>query len=57
MYAAGHKNQMKNMQIIVQLSILNSGSHFSEDKFNLAVLYIILLGIFVALAFVNHKKY
>jgi hypothetical protein len=48
---------MKNMQIIVQLSILNSGSHFSEDKYNLAILYILLLGVFVVLAIINWKKY
>jgi hypothetical protein len=45
------------MKIIVQLEILNTGSHFSEDKYNLAILYLILLVIFMALGFVNYKKY
>lgn len=36
---------------------MNSGSHFSEDKFNLAVAYCLLLLIFGALAFINWHKY
>ena len=36
---------------------MNSGSHFSEDKFNLAIAYLILLLIFIALAALNWKKY
>ena len=45
------------MQIIVQLNILNSGSHFSEDKYNLAILYTLLWAIFIVLAIINHRKY
>jgi hypothetical protein len=56
-YAKENKLAMKNMNIIVQLNILNSGSHFSEDKFNLAILYVLLLTVFVVLAFINYKKY
>ena len=56
-YAKSHDLTMKNMPILVQLKILNTGSHFSEDKFNIAVLYAVLLLIFVALAAVNWKKY
>ena len=36
---------------------MNSGSHFSEDKFNLAIAYMLLLLIFIALAALNWKKY
>lgn len=39
------------------MKILNSGSHFSEDKFNLALLYTVLFVVFVALLAVNYKKY
>ena len=45
------------MQILVQLEILNSGSHFSEEKFNLAILYAVLLMVYGALTVVNYKKY
>ena len=45
------------MQILVQLEILNSGSHFSEEKFNLAILYTVLLMVYGALTVVNYKKY
>lgn len=39
------------------MKILNSGSHFSEDKFNLALLYTVLFVVFVALLAVNYQKY
>ena len=48
---------MKNMPVVVQLQIMNSGSHFSEDKFNLAIAYWLLLIIFITLASLNWKKY
>lgn len=56
-YARGHHLSMKNMQVVVQMKILNTGSHFSEDKFNIALLYAVLLVIFVVLLGVNYKKY
>jgi hypothetical protein len=45
------------MEIVVQLEILNSGSHFSEEKFNLAILYTVLLIVYISLAAVNFQKY
>jgi hypothetical protein len=48
---------MVNMPIIIQLEILNTGSHFSEEKYNLMILYAILLVLFIALAHLNKKKY
>ena len=45
------------MQVVVNLKILNSGSHFSEDKFNLALLYGILFIVFVVILAVNFRKY
>jgi len=45
------------MPVLVELEILNTGSHFSEDKFNLAILYAVLLFIFIALAILNYQKY
>ena len=36
---------------------MNSGSHFSEDKYNLAIIYALLLLIFLVLTVVNFKKY
>jgi hypothetical protein len=45
------------MEIVVQLEILNSGSHFSEEKFNLAILYTVLLIVYISLAVVNFQKY
>lgn len=56
-YARGHHLSMKNMQAVVQMKILNSGSHFSEDKFNLAMLYGVLFIVFVVILAVNFKKY
>ena len=56
-YAQGHQLKMKNMQVVVQMKILNSGSHFSEDKFNLALLYGVLFIVFVVLLGVNYQKY
>lgn len=56
-YARGHHLNMKNMQVVVQMKILNTGSHFSEDKFNLAMLYGVLFIVFVALLAVNYRKY
>lgn len=53
-YARGHQLKMKNMQVVVQMKILNSGSHFSEDKFNLALLYGVLFIVFVVLLGVNY---
>ncbi|MFN9901253.1 MAG: hypothetical protein ACK55Z_21220 [bacterium] len=49
--------KIKNMEILVQLEIFNSGSHFSEEKFNLAILYTVLLVVYISLAVVNFKKY
>ena len=45
------------MQVVVNLKILNSGSHFSEDKFNLALLYGVLFIVFVVILAVNFRKY
>lgn len=56
-YARGHHLNMKNMQVVVQMKILNTGSHFSEDKFNLAVVYVVLTVIFIAMAILNYQKY
>ena len=56
-YARGHHLHMKNMQVVVQMKILNSGSHFSEDKFNMAMIYAVLLIFFIVLLVVNYKKY
>ena len=39
------------------MKILNTGSHFSEDKFNMALLYAVLLIIFIVLLGINYKKY
>jgi len=39
------------------MKILNTGSHFSEDKFNMAILYAVLLCVFFTLLGVNYKKY
>jgi hypothetical protein len=36
---------------------MNTGSHFSEDKFNLAVIYVVLTFIFIAMAILNYQKY
>ena len=46
-------NQSKTMQN----TLMNSGSHFSEDKYNLAIVYALLLLIFLVLTVVNFKKY
>ena len=56
-YARENHLKLDNMQILVQLEILNSGSHFSEEKFNLAILYAVLLMVYGALTVVNYKKY
>lgn len=56
-YARENHLKLDNMQILVQLEILNSGSHFSEEKFNLAILYTVLLMVYGALTVVNYKKY
>jgi hypothetical protein len=45
------------MPILIQLEILNTGSHFSEDKYNLMILYSVMLLVFIAMAFLNKKKY
>ena len=55
--AKEHHLKVRNMPIKVNLKILNTGSHFSEDKFNLAIVYVILLVIFIAMAILNWKKY
>jgi hypothetical protein len=36
---------------------MNSGSHFSEDKFNLAIVYALFLLILLVITVVNFKKY
>mmetsp|Transcript_24215 Transcript_24215/g.37305 ORF Transcript_24215/g.37305 Transcript_24215/m.37305 type:complete len:120 (-) Transcript_24215:830-1189(-) len=51
--AKANKQSMRTMPVVVQLEVLNSGSHFSEDKFNLAIAYWLLLLIFVGLTFAN----
>ena len=51
------KHGLKQMPIRVQLTILNTGSHFSEDKFNLCILNFIFLFIFLGLSIVNFKRY
>ena len=56
-YAKKNKLSLRTMPIFVQIEILNNGSHFSEDKFNLAIVQALMMLIFVALAFVNFKKY
>lgn len=42
---------------MINLKVLNTGSHFSEDKFNMAILYAVLLCVFFTLLGVNYKKY
>jgi hypothetical protein len=56
-FANDHHLFMRNMQTKVQLSLYNSGSHFSEDKYHLAIMYLCLLFLFGALAIYNWKKY
>ena len=56
-FAKEHHLFMKNMIPKVQLSIYNTGSHFSEDKYHLAIMYACLLVLFGALAIYNWKKY
>lgn len=48
---------MSSMQIVLQLKVLNNDSHFGEDKYGQAVLYVLLLIIFIALGVVNYQKY
>lgn len=57
LYARNHGTKLKNMQVMVQMKVLNTGSHFSEDKFNMAILYAVLLCVFFTLLGVNYKKY
>ncbi len=45
------------MEFVVQLEILNSGSHFSQEQYSLAIVQFILLIVFIFLAFVNYGKY
>ena len=56
-FASSHHLKLKNMPIKVQLQIFNSGSHFSEDKYHLAILYALLWMGFIALTILNHRKY
>ena len=56
-FANDHHLFMRNMQTKVQLTIYNTGSHFSEDKYHLALMYGCLFVLFAALAFINWKKY
>jgi len=56
-FAKDHHLFMRNMRTKVQLTIYNSGSHFSEDKFHLAIMYGCLFVLFGALAIINWKKY
>ena len=48
---------MTYMPVQVNLQILNSGSHFSEDKFNMAILYCVLIVIFGGMTIFTNKKY
>ena len=48
---------MKQMPVRVQLTIFNTGSHFSEDKFNQAITYGVFLVVFIALSCTNYKRY
>ena len=45
------------MQIQVQLDIKNNGSHFGEDKYSVALLYLLLQVAFMALVILNWNKY
>jgi len=45
------------MKVKIQLNIFNTGSHFSDDKYNLALLYAVLLFVFLALSITNYKRY
>lgn len=45
------------MGVVVTLEILNTGSHFSQENYNLAILYLLLLLVFIVLATINFKKY
>ena len=56
-YSKEHGNRMSSMQVLVQLDIKNNGSHFSEEKFSVAILYILLQIMFLTLAYVNWQKY
>ena len=56
-YAEDNNLKMKQMPIKVQLTIFNTGSHFSEDKKNQCYLYMIVLVVFIALAAVNYQRY
>ena len=48
---------MHSIQLTVQLKILNSGSHFGEDKFAMVILYAMLIVVFIGLAYVNWQRY
>jgi len=52
--AVGHHLRVRNMPIKVSLQIMNTGSHFSEEKFNLAIVHVVLTAVFVAMAILNY---
>mmetsp|Transcript_1820 Transcript_1820/g.3195 ORF Transcript_1820/g.3195 Transcript_1820/m.3195 type:complete len:164 (-) Transcript_1820:803-1294(-) len=56
-YAKENHLKIRSLGVVVQIEIFNNGSHFSEDKFNLALMYCLLLLIFAALAVANYRRY
>ncbi len=52
-YAQEHHLKMRNLGVVVTLEILNTGSHFSQENYNLAILYLLLLLVFTVLAIIN----
>ena len=55
--ALSKHGEMKQMSVRVWLNIYNTGSHFSEDKYNQAITYAIFLIVFMALSGANYKRY
>lgn len=45
------------MPVRIQLTIYNTGSHFSEDKFNLMILHFVFLLVFLGLTVYNHRRF
>jgi len=41
----------------VHLTVFNTGSHFSEDKYNLAIMQAVFLLVFVVLSATNYHRY
>lgn len=57
-YVKNHRgSSLKNVRIEVHLTIFNTGSHFSEDKFNLAIVQGVFLAVFIVLSITNYKRY